>query len=272
MQLTISPPKLRGPLSFLLIAAAIPCAAQWLDYPTANVPRTPDGKPNLSASAPRTPDGRPDFSGIWDMERGLEPTQLAGQFTGAPEARNLADSLKDGLPFTPWAADLLKARAAENRVNDPLSFCLPLSLPRLHALTFKKIVQTPSLLMLAYEYNNTYRQIHIDGRALPVDPNPSWLGYSSGKWEGDTLVVLSAGFRDDLWLDNTGNPLTGDAKIIERFRRINFGQLNIELTIDDPKAYTKPWTVTLHQKLVLNTELLENMCLENEKSTRHFHK
>src|SRR5262249_26791738 len=154
--------------------------------------------------APRTPDGKPDLSGMWNMEYESGPTFLAGQYARAPEVRNLGASLKDGLPFTRWAADLVKARAAENRINDPLSHCLPLSLPRLQAGDLKKFVQTASLLMLAFEHNATYRQIFIDGRPLPADPNPSWLGYSTGKWEGDTLVVVSAGFRDDdLWLDNS---------------------------------------------------------------------
>jgi len=255
------------------IGIASPLAAQWINYPTPGIPRTPEGKPNLTAPAPKTADGKPDLSGIWDMEHESQPTQLAGQYTGAPEMGNMGSSIKEGLPYTLWAAELMRARVTENRVNDPLSSCLPLSVPRLHAFNApKRIVQSPSILLLAYEYNAMYRQIMLDGRALPVDPNPSWLGYSTGKWEGDTLVVQTTGFRDGLWLDNSGNPLTDSGKITERFHRVNFGQLEIDVTVVDPKAYTKPWTVKLKQRIVPDTELLEYICLENEKSVGHMEK
>jgi len=142
---------------------------------------------------------------------------------------------------------------------------------RLHTFNSpKKIIQTPGLVVILSEYNGSYRQIFTDGRPLPLDPNPSWNGYSSGHWEGDVLVVETNGFRESLWLDNTGDPLTNAARITERFRRVNFGQLEIDLTVNDPKAYTKPWTVTLHQTIVLNTELLDYICLENEKDVKHF--
>jgi hypothetical protein len=133
----------------------------------------------------------------------------------------------------------------------------------------QKFIQTPGLLVMLYEMNANYRQIFLDGRALPEDPNPSWQGYSVGKWDGDTLVVDSIGFRDGQWLDMSGTPMTDMAKVRERIRRPDFGHLEVEITVDDPKAYTKPWTLTLKQNIVLNTELVDEMCVENEKSWKH---
>jgi hypothetical protein len=164
----------------------------------------------------------------------------------------------------------VKARRTEQRVNDPMSRCQPIGPVRL--LTWngpKKVVQTQGLLLFMNELDTSYRQIFTDGRPLPVDPNPSWNGYSSGKWEGDTLVVQTNGFRDGMWLDATGNPLTDVAKMTERFRRPNFGNMEIEMTVDDPKAYTKPWTVKLTQSIVLDTDLLDFVCVENEKDISH---
>ena len=249
----------------------LPCAGQWLVYPTAGVPRTPDGKPDLAAPAPRGADGKPDLSGLWEMEHN-RPCAPGGCTDQQPsqEFMNIGWSLKDGLPFRPGAAELLTARTPERRVDDPLAHCLPIGPVRLHTFTgFKKIAQTPGLLAILYEYNATYRQIMTDGRPLPADPNPSWNGYSTGKWEGDMLVVETNGLRDGLRLDLGGTPLSDAARLTERFRRVNYGNLEIELTVDDPKAYTKPWTVTLHQILKLDTDLLDYMCLENERDARH---
>jgi len=131
------------------------------------------------------------------------------------------------------------------------------------------MIQTPGLLVMLNELNAMYRQVFTDGRALPVDPQPSWTGYSVGKWDGDTLVVQSIGFRDDLWLDVNGSPLTSAAKVTEKIHRPDYGHMDIELTVDDLKAYTKPWTVTLHEAIVVDTELVDEMCLENEKSSQH---
>jgi hypothetical protein len=248
-----------------------PLTGQWLSYPTAGVPRTPAGKPDLAAACPRTADGKPDLSGLW-----LTSTKRQGNpdFPGcepvSDEFINIAASLTGGLPYQAWAADLVKARRSEQRVNDPLSHCSPTGLIRLHTWNGpRKLVQTPGLLIFMNELYGSYRQIFTDGRPLPVDPNPSWNGYSTGKWEGDTLVVHTSGFRDGIWLDATGNPMTDAAKITERFRRINFGQMDIEITVDDPKAYTKPWTVTLHQVIKLDTDLLDFICAENEKDASH---
>jgi hypothetical protein len=246
-------------------------SAQWLAYPTPGIPRTPDGKPNLLAPAPRSPDGRPDFSGTWGWEdnRPCPPEGCADQKIGQ-EFINIGWGLKDGLPYQPWAAELVKTRRANNSKDDPQTRCLPRGALRMHTDgLFKKIVQVPGLMVIMSERNAMYRQIFTDGRPLPADPNPSWNGYSSGKWDGDTLVVQTVGFRDDTWLDAGGSPLTGGGKMTERFRRPSFGKLEIEITVDDPKAYTKPWSVKLNQPIVADTELLDYICLENEKDGPH---
>lgn len=252
-----------------------PIAAQWLDYPTAGVPRTPDGKRNLSAPAPRTADGKPDFSGLWEMERkdlGGEPGNTIG-LGDEPVSRefvNIGSRLPGGLPYQPWAAQLVKTRSTEGNTHDPLSNGLPLGPVRLHTYAaLRKMIQVPGLLVIMNEIGASYRQIFTDGRPLPADPSPSWNGYSTGKWDGDALVVQTNGLREGLWLDARGSPLTEAAKITERFRRLNFGQLEIEVTVDDPKAYTKPWTVTLHQVIRVDTDLLDKIMNENEKDLRH---
>jgi hypothetical protein len=250
---------------------SISLQAQWLHYPTRGVPKTAAGTPNLNAPTPRTPDGKPDFSGVWDVEhnRPCPPDGCADMPVGQ-EFINIGSSLKGGLPYLPWAAALTKKRTEDLRLEDPTTFCLPIGIVRLHTMALlKKIVQTPGLLVILNEHNATYRQIFTDGRPLPLDPNPSWVGYSSGSWEGDTLVVQSTGFRDGLWLDANGSPLTEGARVTERFRRVNYGKLEIDVTVNDLKAYSAPWTVKLNQFLALDTELLDYICNENEKDVRH---
>jgi hypothetical protein len=267
------------PASALLLSIGLPLHAQWLHYPTAGIPRTPDGKPNLTAPGPRTAEGKPDFSGIWitgnpvpcDPVKGADLLDCDAELPIAREAIDIGYSLSGGLPYRPWAAALVKEREKNEGKDDPHVRCLPLTVPRDYGLPhLQKIVQTPSLLLILDEWNAEYRQIFTDGRPLPVDPQPSWSGYSSAKWDGDTLVVHTIGFRDDLWLDLKGSPLTEAAKLTERFRRPNYGGLEIELTVDDPKAYTKPWTVTIKKALMPDTELLDEICLENEKSYQHY--
>ena len=263
--------RLAGLFTFAVSLSLAPLSAQWLNYPTAGVPRTADGKPNLGAACPRTADGKPDFTGIWG-----NPTRRPGNpdFPGcepvSDEFINIAGSIKGGLPYQTWAADLVKQRATENRVHDPLSHCIPVGPVRMHTSPgYRKIAQMPGLMIVMNELDVSYRQIFTDGRPLPSDPNPSWNGYSTGKWDGDTLVVQSNGFRDGMWLDATGNPMTDAAKLTERFRRPDFGHLDVEITVDDPKAYTKPWTVTLHQAIKVDTDLLDYFCSENEKDAGH---
>jgi hypothetical protein len=256
----------------LLCGAA---SAQWIEYPTAGVPRGKSGKPNLQAPAPRAPNGKPDFSGMWVTAQGLPcPDSLKDDRGECLEksplsryAMDLNNSVPGGLPFQSWAIETLKQRKHE---LDPHVRCLPSNFPRMFTLPhITKFVQTPKLLLLVNEYNASYRQIFMDGRALPVDPQLSWNGYSTAKWEGDTLVVETNGFRDDLWMDMTGTPLTNAAKVTERFRRPNFGTLEIDATINDPKAYTKPWELKMADKIVLDTELIDEVCLENENSAKH---
>jgi hypothetical protein len=272
---------MRTAVGIITCLIAAPLFAQWLNYPTPGIPRLPDGKPNRAAPAPRTPDGKPDLSGIWGMPCPVGNAQfgtLSGHATVycetesaiPPEFTNIGQSIKGGLPYQPWAAEVVKKTRAAGRPDDPLSRCFPPGIVRLDVFPlFRKIVQVPGQLVILNEHNASYRQIFTDGRPLPVDPNPSFNGYSSGKWEGDTLVVQTAGLRDGLWLDTGGSPLTDAAHITERFRRVNFGTLEIEITVDDPKAYTKPWTIKVTQIFAPDIELLDYICKENEKDVRH---
>lgn len=258
-------------LALIFVAAPAVLCAQWLDYPTAGVPRTPDGKPNLEAPAPRTADGKPDFSGMWGWQTigppcGARCTDLQIGW----EFLNIAHNLKGGLPYQPWAAELVKKRKANLAKDDPNVRCMPRGALRIWTDDYyKRIYQLPDHLIILTERNMQYRQIFIDGRPLPKDPNPTWNGYSTAKWDGDTLVVHTIGFRDDLWLDSDGNPLTEAAQVTEKIRRPNYGTLEIEITVDDPKAYTAPWTVTMKQPIVLDSELIDYYCLENEKDYKH---
>jgi hypothetical protein len=301
-------------LSARIILATIPAVlvAQWPSHLTPNVPKLPDGKPNLEGPTPRTLDGKPDFTGLWEFVDGnrrvpqstgslpagqsspasdtaaagasatssATPTsgaRTAGSLTGLPagfrsQFFDIGSTLKDGLPFTPWGAATKKQRVEENAKDNPDAHCLPMGLMQFHSHPQpRKMVQTPNLIVIMYEANYGLRQIFLDGRSLPDknDVDPWWYGYSVGHWDGDTLVVETTGFRDDGWLDVEGSPLTSSAKMIERFRRPNFGHLSIEITVDDPKAYTKPWTVTITQRISLNSDLIEFICDENEKSDAH---
>jgi len=239
---------------FLVVAA--PASAQWIHVMLPDTPRTADGKPNLSAPAPKTPDGKPDLSGIW---RAAEGKYL----------QNITEDLRE-VPFQPWAAALYKQRVAVLAKGRPTERCLPHGVP--DAMMVRsgpwKIVQTPRVTLILFEEMNHYRQVFTDGRGFPKDPNPTWLGYSIGKWEGDTFVVDTTGFNDQTWLDDPGHPHTDAMHAIERFRRRDFGHLEIDITIDDPKAYTTPWTVTARFDLLPDTELIENLC-DNEKDAQH---
>jgi hypothetical protein len=259
---------MRAPSQFVAktfwVLAALPLSAQWVNYPTPGIPRSPDGKPNLSAPAPRTIDGKPDFSGLWEPS-GQMSTAYLGNTVRDPKFADVGAGMAGGLPLQPWAADLLKARRAENGKDDPDSHCLPLGPIKMHLHPFpRRIMQAPGMLVILFERDTAYRQIFIDGRPLPVDPQPSFNGYSTGKWDGDTLVVTTNGLRDGTWLDTAGTPLTAAARLTERFRRPNFGTLEIDITVDDPKAYTKPWSIHVTQAIAADTDLLEYVCLENQ--------
>jgi hypothetical protein len=260
---------MRGPLvaAFVLVLLASPLGAQWLGYPAKNIPRTADGNPNLSAPAPRTADGKPDLSGIWQPTS--DPNDPAGGIEGIVGPKyliNIFRDLKGDVPFQPWAAELYKQRQANKMRDNPMIRCLPAGVPRLDAYTHPyKIVQTPGLIVILYESQTMFRQIFTDGRSHPVDPEPSWLGYSIGRWDGDTLIVETMGFNDKTWLDGFGHPHSDAMKLTERFRRRDFGHMDIDITIDDPKAYTKPVRYVQPQILQPDTELIEYICNENAK-------
>ncbi|HEY1309067.1 MAG TPA: hypothetical protein VGF24_36245 [Vicinamibacterales bacterium] len=240
------------------IALLMPTAlsAQWLNYPTPGVPRLPDGKANLAAPAPKTADGKPDLSGIWSG-------------AGPMYRFNIAQDLETN-DVQPWAEKLFLQRVRESRKDSPLAKCMPVSLPYHQFFNLTRLVQTPNLMIILHESpNSPNRTVFIDGRDLPKDPNPTYMGYSVGKWEGDTLVVTTAGFNDKGWLDSAGHPQTESLRITERYHRRDFGHLDFDITIDDPKVFTKPFTIKTQRTLQPDTELLEDVC-ENERSRAHF--
>lgn len=267
------------PLAFavaLLATVSIPLSAQWPSYVPPTIPRAADGTPNLAAPVPRMPDGKPDLSGVWDSRvppAGRLGAPMVPSLDGAPVATflNVGANLKEGLPFTPWAAELRRQRMATNSKDNPDAHCLPLGFMQLHTHSQpRKIVQSPNAIVIVYEANAGLRQIFLDGRTLPTgDPQPWWFGYSVGRWDGDTLVVETTGLRDNGWLDVNGSPFTDQARITERFRRVNVGRLEIDVTVEDPRAYTKPWTVRVNQRLLAADELIEFVCHENEKDAQH---
>ena len=242
-------------------------SAQWPAHQTPGVPKTPDGKVDVNAPAPRTADGKPDLSGIW-MSRLLDK-YVPGRRPPLASFGNAGIGFKGDLPFQPWAAALQKQRAAANSKDNPDGLCLPESLLQLHLDPQPlKVVQTPAAIYIVYETNYGLRTIFMDGRSLPPQgsPQPFWYGYSVGRWDGDTLVVETNNYRGDGWLDARGSPITEAATFTERFRRINYGQLDIEFTLDDPKAYTQPFTVRIDQRLIADgSELIEYICHENQQ-------
>jgi len=263
--------KFAGLFALVLTVVSIPASAQWLNYPTARVPRLPDGSPNLQAPTPRTADGKPDFSGIWEPDKNRPcPAGGCADMQIPQEFLNIGWSLKEGPPYREWAAEIRKTRTEQNGKDDPVSRCLPGGVIKLHTTPLlRKIIQTPDLLVTLNEMDATFRQIFIDGRPLPTINLPSFKGFSIGKWESDTLVVQTTGFPDGLWLDRNGSPLSDAARITERLRRVNYGTMEIEITIDDAKTYTRPWTIKLIHKIVVDTELMDYICTENEKDFAH---
>jgi hypothetical protein len=245
------------PIVIVLLASA-PAFAQWVNVPAPAIPRTPDGKPNLSAPAPRLADGKPDLSGIWNPPTGY--------------LRNLARDLKEEVPFQPWAKAVYDERAAGIHWKDePDANCLPQGVPKvLLAPAPWRIVQTPAVVFFVHEAFNLWWQAFMDGREFVPHPDvtPTWHGYSTARWEGDTLVVDSRGFNGKVWLDQLGKPSTEQLRVTTRFLRRDFGRMNIAITIDDPGAYTRPWNVSVDVTLLPNTDLMEFICLENEKDTR----
>ena len=244
-------------LPLLLIPAA--SFAQWTNVPRSKIPRTREGKPDLLAPAPRTPDGKPDLSGVWSP-------------TDNRYGRDIAAALTSGdILYQPWAKTLFDERkdGAHSR-EDPDANCLPQGVPKINAIAYpQKFIQLPGSIVIVYEAFTLWRQIFMDGRQVSPDANPTWLGYSTGKWEGDTLVVDTRGFNGKAWLDQLGRPSTDALHVTERFRRKNVGHMEIVITIDDPKAYTRPWTVAEEVHLMPDTEPIEFIGNENNRDLEH---
>jgi hypothetical protein len=247
-------------LAFVMIVWSVPLAAQWVNRATPGIPRTPDGKPDLAAAVPRTPDGKPDLSGLWNK---VSPRY----------SRNVAADLKPE-EIQPWARALVEQRREDLGKEYMNVKCVPLgpgyaTSADSTGAEMMKIVQTPALILILNP-DLTYRQIFLDGRALESAPNPSWMGYSVGHWDGDTLVVESAGFNDRTWLDHDGHPHTEGLRMTERYRRRDFGNLDLEVTFSDPAVYVKPWTVTVRAELAADTEILEWVCNESPHGVEHW--
>ncbi len=270
-----------GLIPGLILAGTLLCSqAQWLDHRSPGTPRTPDGRPNLSARAPRAADGRPDLSGLWQtisaprevLDRLIpDATNGAGEEPLSQYFINIFFDFKpEEVPFRPAAAEQFRQRAQSFSRDSPLPHCLPEGMPLVEmAPAPYKIIQAPAMMVMLYERDTTYRQVYTDGRSLPHDPQPTWLGYSVGKWDGDSLVVDSIGFNDRGWLDARGHTHSEALRLTERFHRLDFGHMELQLTIDDPRTYTRPFTIKLNQRLLPDTDLLESFCAENEKDTTH---
>jgi hypothetical protein len=287
------------------LVCSVSLSAQWAKFLDPSVPRDAKGAVRTDAPAPRTPDGKPDLSGLWvRADRDPLPSELAGLFpernrvnsggnvvvepevAGFPaDAKSppvaafwdIATNVPAGLPLTPWAADMKKARMANEMKDNPDANCMPMGLTQFHMQPQpRKIVQTPKLIVILYESNYGLRYIYLDGRPLPKqgEPQPWWYGYSVGRWEGDTLVVETNNLRGaeesqyDGWLDVRGTPYSGQAKFTERFRRPIFGKLEIDLTLEDTKALTKPFTWRINQRVMADEEPIEFVCNENQQFRR----
>jgi hypothetical protein len=271
-------------LGIVLVGAIVSVNAQWLNYPTPGTPLTREGKPNLSARAPRAPNGKPDLSGVWQIEppppgeiERLYPAVVTG--VGGADGDdvrtlskyffNLFVDLKPGEePIRPEAAALMLKRRQTQ--DSPSSHCLPYSLPNRYFVPSPfKVLQTPEAIAILYEVDGVFRQIHTDGRKLPVTPFPSWMGYSTGKWEGNTLVVDTAGFNDKGWMDSRGLPRSEALRVQERFHRRDFGHLDVQATVDDPNVFTKPIVIKFTELLIPDSDVLEMFCVEGERDRAH---
>jgi len=242
----------------LSIAFTIPTFAQWLNVPTPGIPRTPDGKPNLTAPLPRLPDGKPDLSGLWQPD--LSPYRF-----------DVIQNIKDEGIFRPAAEALFLQRAINLRHDNPVTHCLPAGPQAIFAAgstRFYRMVESPGVIALLYELGG-FRTIYTDGRQLPEDPNPTWMGYSVGHWDGDTLVVESAGFNDKTWLDMVGHPHSEHLRVTEKFHRTDFGHMRVDVTYDDPEVLMKPLTNSVAVNYAADGDMLEYVCNEDEQDTKH---
>jgi hypothetical protein len=268
---------------FLVAILGHTANAQWVNYKAPGTPRLPDGRPNLAARAPRAPNGTPDLSGVWHVQPTSreEMKKLFGNDVDAVEvpgmeidtvskyAINIFQDMKpEDWPVKPGVADVVARRGDHKPEALPLTYCLPGGIPLSTMLSeVSKIVQTPGLILIMLELGGT-RQIYTDGRKHMADPSPSWLGYSVGRWDRDTLVVDTIGFNGKSWLDLIGRPQSQQARVTERYRRRDFGHMDIEITIDDPTWYTRPFTVKVTHELQADTDILEYFCTENEQDRK----
>lgn len=242
----------------LVLIASTAVQAQWLNYPAPGVPRSPNGKVDLTAKAPRSPDGKPDLSGLWEPQ-------------ATPYRFDVIQDIKDEDVFRPAAQAVFLKRTQDLRRDNPVTHCLPPGPAAIFAsgaTRFYRIIQSPNIIGLLYELGG-FRQIYLDGRPLPKDPNPSWMGYSTGHWEGDTLVVESSGFNDKTWLDMVGHPHSESLRVTEKFHRTDFGHMQVQVTYDDPETLTRPISISLAVNYAPDTDMIEYVCNENERDTDH---
>ena len=266
-------------LGLLFVSSAVGAHAQWLNYPTPGVPHLSNGTVDLSAKAPRTRDGKPDLSGVWQTQLespdgkqnalvvpGDDPRTFSKYFLNILTEFNAAE-----LPMRPSTVERMQSNRERALPGGAAARCLPLGLPMMDVFSYSpfKMIQTPGVLVVLYEMDNAHRQIYIDGRKLPVDPQPTWGGYSVARWEGDTLVVDAAGFNDRTSLDASGHPHSEQMHLQERFHRRDFGHMDLTVTVDDPEMYTKPLSYMVTEVLLPDSDVLETVCNENEKDLVH---
>ncbi|MEQ1887130.1 MAG: hypothetical protein ABL967_18860 [Bryobacteraceae bacterium] len=261
-------------IAWLMLGATL--HAQWLNYRAAGTPVKPDGKVDLAAPAPRAPDGKPDLTGVWHLQRGPSgPTNNvaagpAGVDPGSLTANIFRDMKPEDIPEKPEAAKVRIDRTKDGKRLNPSVFCLPMGIPTANFLTeVTKFVQAPKEIIVMHEVDGTHRQIYTDGRPLPKDPSPAWLGYSTARWEGDTLVVETEGFNDKTWLDMNGHSHSEALHVTERYHRRDFGHMDVEMTFNDSVFYSRPFTIKFTHELVADSDILESFCAENERSREH---
>ncbi len=269
---------MRSVISVIVLTVLVigpPAHAQWEQVPDTSIPRTPTGEPDLTAPVPRAADGKPDLTGVWLPDADPFPEGLDAVEGDLPLPRHMitvtADLEPEEVELTPWAAELFQQRLENRGMDAPMAHCQPTGVPHVNAVVLPyKIIQTPDLVVILYEENTIFRQIFLDGRESVEDPLLRWMGYSTGEWDGDELVVDTTGLTEESWLDAMGHPHTDSLRVIERFRRRDAGHLEIETTIDDPVAYAQPITYTVTATAFPDDDLLEYFCSENEKSSVHY--
>jgi hypothetical protein len=260
----------------VVVAAALGfAAAQWLNNRAPEAGRVPDGQVDLSAPAPRL-NGKPDLSGLWETERTPTAEFVRVLGPGLPEIQpDLNEVTKhvlnvfwdlppEEMPLRPEAVALTEQRQKSGR-DFQTAYCLPASLPASTLILNVKMVQGPSEIVVLHGNGDPARQISIDGRTVPDNPEPSWMGTSAGRWEEDTLVVETTGFQERAWLDSFGHPRSEAMRVTERFRRRDFGHMDLEMTFDDPKYYMRPFGFQTTLTLLPDDHMYEYVCTENQK-------